>query len=315
MIVFLVKKFVKNYENVTDKDVRTSYGVLAGALGIACNVFLFALKLTIGLLTRSIAVTSDAFNNLSDTGSSIVAILGAKMSNRPPDQKHPHGHGRLEYISSLVVSFIIFGVGVELLRGSFDKLMDRSEVLFSTVSTIALAVSILVKVWMYSYNRYIAIAINSGINKATAFDSLNDVVATSAVVLGTVLGRYTSFPIDAVLGVVISGLIMYTGFSTAKESVDSLLGSPPDPELAQRLRSIVLEGKDIEGVHDLAIHDYGPGRAVGSIHAEVSDGATIVELHSEIDKIERRIEAELGISIVIHVDPDESLDGSDAADK
>ena len=309
MMLFLAKRFIKDYRNVTDKDVRESYGVLAGMLGIACNIFLFALKLTIGLVTNSIAVISDAFNNLSDTGSSVVAILGAKMSNRPPDKEHPYGHGRSEYIASLVVSFLIFAVGLELLRTSFDKLIHGGEAQFSLVSTIILAVSILVKLWMFSYNRYIASAINSSINRATAYDSLNDVAATGAVVAGTVLGRFTSFPVDAALGLAISCLIMYTGFSVAKDSIDSLLGSSPDPEIAERINSIVLEGKYIEGAHDLRVHDYGPGRALASIHAEVTDEASIVDIHWEIDRIEKRIEKELGVNMVIHVDPDEAGGG------
>jgi cation diffusion facilitator family transporter len=310
LIRYLIRRYVKDYQDVANKDVRESYGVLAGALGLICNVSLFALKLTIGLLTNSIAVTSDAFNNLSDNGSSLVAIIGAKMSNRPPDKEHPHGHGRIEYIAALVVSFIIFAAGLVLLKSSIDKLLNREPIQFSVVSTAILAASILVKVFMFSYNRYIGVAINSGIQRATASDSLNDVIATSAVVIGTILGQYTSFPIDGALGLVISCLVMYTGFSTAKESIDSLLGSCPDPEIADRINSIVLEGRNIEGAHDLEIHDYGPGRTVGSIHAEVSDDASIVDIHAEIDQIERRIETELGIVIVIHMDPE----GSSAAE-
>ncbi|MGE5578948.1 MAG: cation diffusion facilitator family transporter [Bacillota bacterium] len=306
MIRVLIRRFVKNHRNVADKDVRESYGVLAGTIGIICNMLLFALKFAVGLLASSIAVTSDAFNNLSDAASSIVGVVGARMSNRPPDAEHPYGHGRSEYIAALVVSFIIFAVGLELLRASFSRLGGGEQAQLSPINFVLLVLSVLVKLWMFSYNRYIARVINSGINRATAQDSLNDVVATSAVIAGTLLGRLTHFPVDGVLGLAISGLIMYTGFKTAKDSVDSLLGAPPDHETSEKIYSIVLSCKSIEGAHDLRIHDYGPGRRLASIHAEVSDEANIVDIHWEIDRIEKRIEEELGISMVIHVDPETS---------
>lgn len=303
MIKVIIKWLIKDYENVTDKKVRESYGVLSGVVGIICNMLLFILKITTGLLINSIAVISDAFNNLSDLGSSLITILGVKLSNRPPDREHPHGHGRYEYISSLVVSFIIFAVGLELLRSSFGKIIKPEEVTFSTISILVLTASVIVKLWMFSYNRYIGKKINSGINKATAHDSLSDAIATTAVVAGTLLGRVVRFPFDGIMGVIISALIMYTGFGIAKDSVDLLLGSSPDPELTDSITSYVLKGKNIKGVHDLKVHDYGPGRISASIHAEVSEGANIVGIHSEIDEIEQKIKNELGVDIVIHMDP------------
>lgn len=303
MIKLIIKWFIKDYRNVTDKKVRESYGVLSGVIGIVCNIFLFMLKITTGLFINSIAVISDAFNNLSDMGSSLVAILGVKLSNRPPDDEHPHGHGRYEYISSLVVSFIIFAVGLELLRNSFGKIMKPEEVTFNTISILILIISILIKLWMFSYNRYIGKTINSGINKATAQDSLNDAIATTAVVAGTLIGSFVRFPLDGIMGLIISALIMYTGFSIAKDSVDLLLGVCPDTELINSINSYVLGGKNIKGIHDLKVHDYGPGRISASIHAEVSEGANIVEIHSVIDEIEQKIKNELGVDIVIHMDP------------
>jgi cation diffusion facilitator family transporter len=299
----LIKWYVKDYRNITDPRVRESYGVLSGVLGIICNLFLFIVKISIGLLINSIAVISDAFNNLSDLGSSLISILGVKLSNRPADREHPHGHGRYEYITSLTVSFIIFGVGLELLRNSFQKVIKPEEVIFSPISIFLLVVSVFVKLWMFSYNRYIGKAINCGINKATASDSLNDAIATSTVIAGTLLGRVVDFPFDGVLGLVISVLIMYSGFGIAKSSVDLLLGSSPDQELIDSINSYVLRGKGIKGVHDLKVHDYGPGKISASIHAEVSEGANIVEIHSQIDEIEQRIKSELGVDIVIHMDP------------
>ena len=303
MIKIIIKKFIKNYENTNDKFVRESYGVLAGILGIICNLFLFALKLSIGLFINSIAVISDAFNNLTDLGSSLISIIGAKLSNRPPDREHPYGHGRFEYISSLVVSFIIFSVGFQLLKSSFDKILNPEEVLFSPISILILIFSVSIKLWMYSYNKYIGKAINSSINKATAYDSLNDALSTSAVIITTIIGNFLDFPIDGIVGVIISFLILYTGFSIAKDTVDLLLGSSPSPELVNTINSLVLQGKYIIGTHDLKVHDYGPGRIIASIHAEVPDDANIIEIHSIIDELEDKIADELGINIVIHMDP------------
>jgi len=303
LIKLLIKRYVKDYQNVTDTRVRESYGVLSGTIGIFCNLFLFIVKISTGLFINSIAVISDAFNNLSDLGSSLISIFGVKLSSRPPDKEHPHGHGRYEYITSLTVSFIIFGVGLELLRNSFQKVIKPNEVLFNPITVSLLVISVLVKLWMFSYNRYISKVINSEINKATACDSLNDAIATSAIIAGTLLGRVVNFPFDGVLGLVISALIMYSGFGIAKNSVNLLLGLCPDQELIDNINSYVLNGKGIKGVHDLKVHDYGPGRISASIHAEVSDGANIVEIHSEIDEIEQKIKNELGVDIVIHMDP------------
>jgi cation diffusion facilitator family transporter len=303
LIKFLIRKFIKNSENVNDRDVREAYGVLSGVLGIICNVFLFVTKLIIGMFINSIAVISDAFNNLSDMGTSVITIFGAKLSNRPPDKEHPHGHGRYEYIASLIVSFVIFAVGFKLLSSSFDKILKPQKVLLNTLSISILVISVLVKVWMFSYNKYIGKVINSSVNRATAFDSLNDVYATSAVIVGTVIGTFVSLPIDGIMGIVISGLIMYTGFKTAKDSVDLLLGVLPDPEIIGKINEMVLSCKSIKGIHDLKIHDYGPGRITASIHAEVSDNENIVDIHTEIDKIELKVKEELGIDMVIHMDP------------
>lgn len=303
MIRFLIKIFVKDYKNTEDKSVRESYGVFSGVLGIICNLFLFGVKLTIGLIMNSIAITSDAFNNLSDTGSSMITILGAKLSNRVPDDEHPFGHGRFEYISSLIIAFIIMLVGFELLKSSFDKIIKPEKIEFNWILVIILSVSILVKVWMYFYNRYIGNAIGSKVNQAAAYDSLNDVVATSAVILTTIIGKFISFPIDGIAGLIVSILIIYTGYGVAKDTVNVLLGMSPSPETVDRIHSQILECDFIEGVHDLKVHDYGPGRTIASVHVEMSDSISIVKAHTEIDKVEKRILKELGIDIVIHVDP------------
>lgn len=303
MIKLIIKKFVEDSEDINNKSVRESYGVLSGVLGIICNLFLFVVKLILGIFINSIAVISDAFNNLSDLGTSIITIFGAKLSSRPPDNEHPHGHGRYEYISSLVVAFVIFGVGLKLLGNSFDKVLKPQEVVFNAISVLILLVAVLVKLWMFSYNRYIGKKINSSINRAAALDSLNDVYATSGVIAGMIVGNFTTIPIDGILGIIISGLIIFSGFNAAKDSVNLLLGAVPDNEVINRINELVLSDKNVKGVHDLKIHDYGPGRVTASIHAEVSDKVDIVEIHSIIDKIETMVKEELGIDLVIHMDP------------
>jgi cation diffusion facilitator family transporter len=303
MIKFIIKLFIKDYDNVDDKKVRERYGVLSGVLGVICNLLLFMLKLSIGIFVNSIAIISDAFNNVSDLGSSIVTIFGVKLSNRPPDEGHPYGHGRYEYITSLVVSFLIFAVGLETLKSSINKIINPSRVEINSIMILILSSTILLKVWMFSYNKYIGEKINSSVNKANASDSLNDVLATVAVIIGTVIGKYTNLPIDGILGFIISFVIMYSGFSIAKDSVSLLLGESPDPELINRIKELILENEHIIGVHDLIIHDYGPNKIMASIHAEVSKDANIVDIHYEIDKIEQRIGRELDIDIVIHMDP------------
>lgn len=303
MIKLIIKTFIKNYEAIHDKKVREAYGVLGGILGVICNLLLFILKLTIGTLSNSIAVISDAFNNLSDLGSSLISIIGAKMSNRPPDPEHPFGHGRFEYISSLVVSFLIFSVGFQLLKSSFQKILAPEEVVFNSTLVIILVFSILVKLWMFSYNRYIGKTINSSIQNATAFDSLNDVLATSAVLLTTLISHYFNFSIDGFVGLGISVLILYTGFQIAKDTINLLLGSAPDPKLVKDIQARVCSGQYIIGTHDLKVHDYGPGRILASIHAEFPDTISTVEAHSIVDDLEEQISTQLGINMVVHIDP------------
>ncbi len=303
MIRYIIKKWIKDYENVTDKKVREAYGVLAGSLGIFCNLLLFIAKLLVGLTINSIAVISDAFNNLTDLGSSVISILGAKLSNRPPDDDHPYGHGRSEYIASLVVAFIIFSVGFELLLSSYDKLIHPQKITINTTTLGILILAVLVKLWMFSYNIYISKVIKSTINRATAYDSLSDSVATTLVIVAMILGGFSDLPIDGTAGIVISLLILYSGFSVAKDTVSLLLGSAPDPELVERITQIVCSGKHVIGTHDLEVHDYGPSRVVASVHVEVPDYLNIVEVHSSIDTLESRIVEELGIDITVHMDP------------
>lgn len=303
MIKLLIRKFIKNYEFVEDKKVREAYGVLSGVLGIICNTGLFALKLFVGLTINSIAIITDAFNNFTDLGSSIIAIISAKMSNAPPDENHPLGHGRIEYVSSLVVSFIIFAVGFELLKSSVDKIIHPQELIFNPYLMMILVASVLVKIWMFSYNRYIGERVNSSVNRATAYDSLSDVVSTLAVVVATVANNFLPINIDGIIGCVVSIIILYTGYKIAKDTVNILLGFSPNYELTKKIEEIVRQGDYIVGTHELIVHDYGPGRTVASIHAEVPDNVDIAEAHAAIDEIEDKVAQDLNINIVVHMDP------------
>lgn len=303
MIKVIIKKFIPAYDDTKDKKVRERYCVLAGVLGIICNIVLFAVKLIIGRLMNSISILSDAFNNLSDMGSSIISILGAKMSNRRPDHEHPFGHGRMEYIASFVVSCIILVVGFELFRSSIDKIIHPEPVRFSMILIVILTLSMLVKIWMFYYNRYMGKQIDSTVLRAASSDSLNDVVATAAVILATVIGNYVSFPIDGIMGVIVSVLIMIAGFKIAKEVVDRLLGQRPDPALVKEITDMILSYDGMIGIHDMIVHNYGPGRNFASVHAEVSDDSDIIKTHEMIDQAEQDILRETGVMIVIHMDP------------
>ncbi|MBE7032430.1 MAG: cation transporter [Ruminococcaceae bacterium] len=304
MINLLLKLFVHNNEQLSDGEKRIKYSVFAGALGIVCNFVLFALKFTVGSIMSSIAIVSDAFNNLSDMGSSVVAIIGAKLSGKKPDKEHPFGHGRVEYISSLIVSFIIILVGFELLKSSVSKIFSPITVSLSPVLLSILCLSLPVKFWMYSYNKYLGRKIGSGTLLAASRDSINDVIATGAVILSAVVGKFVNFPpLDGIVGAIVSIIIMYSGFRISVDTIGLLLGTAPDKKLIEGIRSRVLDAPGVSGVHDLIVHDYGPGRILASVHAEVPDDCDVVEIHEVIDDLEKRIENELGVHIVVHMDP------------
>lgn len=303
MIVFFLKRFVADFENTADKKVREKYSTLSGTLGIICNLVLFAVKFLIGSIMKSIAITSDAFNNLSDMGSSVMAIISAKLSNRRPDADHPFGHGRFEYISSLIISFLIMLVGFELLQGSAQKIFSPEPIEVRPVLLIILLLSVLVKLWMWSYNRYMAKKIDSKVLAAASSDSLNDVIATSAVILSSLLGYYLKINIDGYIGCAVSVLIMLVGFNLAKETVNVLLGSAPDRETVAALEALLKESPTVLGIHDLVVHDYGPGRVFASVHAEVSDKGDVTAIHEEMDAIEQKCLNQTGVELVIHMDP------------
>jgi cation diffusion facilitator family transporter len=303
MIKLIIKKTIKNYKDTENEKVRECYGVLAGTLGIICNFILFCVKLVIGTIMNSIAITSDAMNNLSDMGSSVISIVSSKMSNQKPDKDHPFGHGRIEYVGSLIVSFIIILVGFELLRTSIDKIINPEIVQFNISLVIILALSVLIKFWMFSYNKYIAKTIKSSLMDATAQDSLNDSISTGAVILSLFIGQLTTLPVDAIMGLLVSAFIMVSGIKLAKEVIDVILGTPPSLETVKKISDIVLSGEGIVGIHDLIVHEYGPGRVFASVHAEVPDDVDIVKVHEVIDALEQRVQKELNFVLVIHMDP------------
>ena len=295
----LVRRFIRDWENVGDPAVRERYGALSGGVGILLNLLLSLGKFFAGLLTGSIAVTADAFNNLSDAGSSVVTLVGFKKA----DDGHPFGHGRIEYLAGLLVSLLILMVGVELGKTSIEKIFHPEQVDFSLVTVVILIASILVKLWMCLFNRNLGRRIGSAAMEATATDSLSDVVATSAVLAGTLVGKFTGVSIDGWVGVVVAIFILRAGWGAAKDTVDPLLGSAPDPALVKEIQDVVLSHKQVVGMHDLVIHDYGPGRRMCSFHAEVPQNADIMEAHDAIDHIEREIYQKFGVETTAHMDP------------
>ncbi|MBQ1342600.1 MAG: cation transporter [Firmicutes bacterium] len=303
MIDLLARLFIRNYQQLADPAVRRAYGSLCCILGICLNVLLFAGKYFAGLLSGSIAITADAFNNLSDAGSSLVTLLGFRLGGKKPDPEHPFGHGRLEYISGLVVSGLILLMGMELLRSSIQKIVDPQPIESSPLVLIILVVSVLVKVYMFIYNSRTGRRIDSAAMRATGMDSLSDCIATTVVLLAMLIARYTGLQVDGWAGILVSAFIVWAGFNAAKDTISPLLGSPPAQELIDRIEDIVMAHDEVSGIHDLVVHDYGPGRLMISLHAEVSGDGDIYELHDAIDSIEQELNRELGGETVIHMDP------------
>ncbi len=303
MITLLAKIFIPDRENVTSASVRGAYGKLCGALGIVLNLFLFAGKLAAGMLSGAISIMSDAFNNLTDAASSIITFLGFRMSEQKADKDHPFGHGRIEYVSGLIVSMLIILVGFELAKSSVEKIIAPEDVTFGVLPAIILGVSVIVKAYMAYYNFTIGKRIGSAAVKATATDSLSDCAATLTVLVCLVITHLTSINIDAYCGLAVSAFILYSGLRSAKETVDPLLGTPPSEESIAKIEEIVSSHPEVEGIHDLIVHDYGPGRTMISLHAEVCADADLLATHDMIDNIEKELREKLGCDAVIHMDP------------
>lgn len=303
MTNFLIKTFIKD-KNPSDLKTREKYGTLSGVVGIILNVILCIFKFIIGTITNSVSITADAVNNLSDASSNIFTILGAKLANKPVDEDHPFGHGRMEYISALVVSFFIFLMGFELGKSSIEKIINPEDVKFSIVSIIVLAVAILAKLWLAYFNHKLY-KITGNINmKAVMQDSINDSIATGATMIALLISAFTPFKrADGIIGVIVTVIVIIAGIQIVKDIISNLLGKAPDPELVNQIESIMLEEDNIVGVHDLIVHDYGPGRIIASAHAEVPCSVDVMEIHDVIDNVERIISNKLNIIICIHMDP------------
>ncbi len=307
MIKLLARVFIKN-NDLSSPEARRLYGVLCGGVGIFLNLVLFALKLFVGIVSGSVAVTADAVNNISDAGSSIVTMIGFRLAGKKPDPEHPFGHGRMEYISGLIVAMLIFVMAFELGSSAIDAIINPSETAMSALTFIILGFSVAVKLYMFLYNRAVGKKINSAAMSATAADSLGDALATTAVLASLVVSHFTGWKIDGYMGLVVAVFILIAGYRAAKETIEPLLGLRPEKELVDELEKTVLAHEPISAIHDLILHDYGPGRRFLSLHAEVPMDADILEVHDIIDNIEIEIFNSFGIETVIHMDPIDTRD-------
>lgn len=299
----IVNTFIKNKDDYNNEKVRTSYGLLAGIVGILANLILFAIKLFVGIVAKSIAVTADAFNNLSDAASSLITIIGFKLSTMPADKEHPFGHGRLEYVSAMIVAFMVMYVGFQFIKSSFERILNPEAIVFELIPFLLIVISILVKIWLGKFNGFIGKTINSSALRASSLDAFGDVITSSCVALSLLASKFTTFPIDGYIGIIVALMILYSGFNLVKETLNPLLGEAPNPELVTQIKDGVLSYDLISGVHDLIIHNYGPGKCMASIHAEVPANASIIQIHEIIDKAEKEISDKLSIYLVIHMDP------------
>ncbi|MDD6276752.1 MAG: cation diffusion facilitator family transporter [Clostridia bacterium] len=300
----LVKCFIKDSENVNDASVRSKYGILSGIVGVITNVILCAAKFFVGSMTGSIAIIADAANNLSDAGSSLVTLIGFKMSGRPADKEHPFGHGRMEYITAMIVSFIILFMGIELAIESVDKIRNPENVTFSIVGAVIIGVSILGKVWLAVFNRSLGKKIHSPAMTAVVADSLSDIAATSVTLIALILSHfYPNLHIDGILGIVVACFVLKAGLGILKDTANNLIGLPPTQEMVQELHDRIMSYDYVMGIHDLMIHNYGPDKYFASVHVEMPSDVDVLVSHNIIDNIERDIEKEMGIILVVHYDP------------
>ncbi len=303
MAEFLLKTFVKNYQETENTEVRKNVGFLSSITGIICNIFLFITKYIMGTFSNSIAIISDAFNNLSDCLSCIITFVSYKLAAQPADRDHPFGHGRIEYLSSLIIAVIIMLVGFSFLKTSFGKILHPGVITFSFITVISQLISIIVKIWMSSFNKHLAAKYNSSIMLATSKDSLNDSYITLVTLSSLFLSLVTTLPVDGIIGCLVSILILKTGYEIIKDTVDTLIGTKADEEVVQAITDLVLSYDDIIGIHDLIVHNYGPGKLICSLHAEVDSRREMLEVHDTIDLIEKQLYEKLNIMASIHMDP------------
>lgn len=303
MINLIINKFVKNAEDTKNPEVRSKVGSLCGWIGIVCNVFLFGIKFLIGVIVRSVSIQADAINNLTDAASNIIAILSFYFSNKPADEDHPFGHERTETIASLFVALMIGFLGIEMAKESISKILSPEAIDFRSVTVVILLISIVVKLWMYSYNKYLSKKYESQMLEATALDSISDVIGTSAVLLSALISPMLGFNLDGYMGVIVSVIILYNAYGLLKEVINSLLGEAPDKELVTQIVDKMMEDERILGVHDLIIHNYGPNKMFASAHVEVDSDRDIFDVHDHIDNVEREIKNIFGVEMSLHMDP------------
>ena len=300
---FLVRKFIKNYQDTKDANVRTSVGKLSGIVGILNNLFLFVIKFVIGTIVHSVSIQADGVNNLTDAGSNIISILSFHLSNKPADKDHPFGHERTETITSLFVGILILVLGFETAKESISKVIHPGSIDFRLASVIILLVSIIVKFWMYTYNKKLSKTYDSSLLEATALDSISDVCGTTAVLVSTLLSPVLHFNLDGYMGIVVSGIIIYGAYGLLRDMINSLIGEAPDPELVHNIVDMIMAHPAILGVHDMMIHNYGPNKIFASAHVEVDSSKDIFETHDHIDNIEREVKENMNIDLVLHMDP------------
>ena len=300
---FLVRRFIKNYQDTKDADVRMSVGKLSGIVGIFSNLFLFVIKFVIGTIVHSVSIQADGVNNLTDAGSNIISILSFHFANKPADKDHPFGHERTETIASLFVGILILVLGFETAKESISKVIHPGSIDFRIASVIILLVSIIVKFWMYTYNKKLSKTYDSSLLEATALDSISDVCGTAAVLVSTLLSPVLHFNLDGYMGIVVSGIIIYGAYGLLRDMINSLIGEAPDPELVHNIVDRIMAHPDILGVHDMMLHNYGPNKIFASAHVEVDSSKDIFETHDHIDNIEREVKENMNIDLVLHMDP------------
>lgn len=300
---FLVRRFIKNYQDTKDANVRTNIGKLSGIVGIFSNLFLFVIKFVIGTIVHSVSIQADGVNNLTDAGSNIISILSFHLANKPADKDHPFGHERTETIASLFVGILILVLGFETAKESVSKVIHPGSIDFRIASVIILLISIIVKFWMYAYNKKLSKTYDSSLLEATALDSISDVCGTTAVLVSTLLSPVLHFNLDGYMGIVVSGIILYGAYGLLRDMINSLIGEAPDPELVHNIVDRIMAHPAILGVHDMMLHNYGPNKIFASAHVEVDSSKDIFETHDHIDNIEREVKENMNIDLVLHMDP------------
>lgn len=303
MTKLLIRKFVANHDDTTAPEVRAAYGKLSGIVGIVCNILLFAAKIIIGIMSSSVAIVADAVNNFTDAASSIISLIGFRLSEKPADKEHPYGHGRYEYLAAMGIAVLIIVIGIELFKSGIEKILNPAIIVFSFPLGLVLILSIVLKLWMMAFNRYAGGKINSKALLAASADSRNDVIATTAVLVSAIFSHIFGVDLDGWMGVGVSIFILTSGFGIVKDTIDPMLGNAPNPEYIESIKTKILSYPGVLGMHDLIVHDYGPCRKFASVHVEMAAEEDVIETHDVIDNIERDMLEEIGLHLIVHFDP------------